>query len=67
MMVDLILAVWRKSTWSGQDGCVEVAFLEGRVAVRDSKNPRGPVLLFTANEWEAFLSGVRHGQFDPPG
>jgi hypothetical protein len=35
-----------------------------RVAVRDSKNPDGPALLFTRREWEAFLGGVRDGQFD---
>jgi hypothetical protein len=66
MMVDLTVAAWRKSTQSGSNGCVEVAFLKGRVAVRDSKDRSGPVLLFTGDEWEAFLGGVRDGQFDPP-
>jgi len=34
------------------------------VLVRDSKNPDGPVLEFTAAEWDAFLAGLRNGEFD---
>jgi Domain of unknown function (DUF397) len=64
MMVDLSSAVWRKSTFSGTNGCVEVAFVQGQVAVRDSKDPTGRVLVFTAHEWAAFLSGARAGEFD---
>jgi Domain of unknown function (DUF397) len=63
-MVDLSRAAWRKSTRSGNNGCVEVAFVEGRVAVRDSKDRGGPVLVFTAHEWEAFVGGVRTGEFE---
>jgi prepilin-type processing-associated H-X9-DG protein len=62
-MVDLSAAVWRKSTLSRDNGCVEVAFLDGHVAVRDSKDRHGPVLLFTPAEWEAFLVGVGNGEF----
>jgi Domain of unknown function (DUF397) len=64
MMVDLSTASWRKSSWSNANGCVEVAFVEDRVAVRDSKHRGGPVLVFTAQEWAAFLGGVRDGEFD---
>jgi hypothetical protein len=64
MMVDLRTARWRKSTRSGTNGCVEVAFVQGQVAVRDSKDRSGQVLVFTAHEWAAFLSGVRAGEFD---
>jgi hypothetical protein len=64
MMVDLSAAQWCKSTRSGTNGCVEVAFVQGQVAVRDSKQHGGPVLVFTAHEWEAFLSGVCDGEFD---
>jgi Domain of unknown function (DUF397) len=64
MMVDLRTAAWHKSSRSGNNGCVEVAFVEDQVAVRDSKQHGGPVLVFTAHEWEAFLSGVRDGEFD---
>jgi hypothetical protein len=58
--------VWRKSAASGANGCVEVAFIGGRVAIRDSKDRRGPVLLFTRTEWRAFLRGARDGEFDLP-
>jgi len=62
--VDCSRAVWRKSARSGGNGnCVEVAFLDGAVAVRDSKDPSGPVLVFTPSEWEAFVGGVVDGEF----
>jgi hypothetical protein len=49
-MVDMSSAVWRKSTLSTVNGCVEVAFVESHVAVRDSKERHGPILVFTAAE-----------------
>jgi hypothetical protein len=64
MMVDLSTVSWRKSSRSGANGCVEVAVVGDRVAVRDSKDPGGPVLLFSAHEWAAFLGGVHDGEFD---
>jgi hypothetical protein len=66
MVEDLSRAVWRKSTLSHTNGCVEVAFIDDRVALRDSKDRNGPVLLFTPFEWEAFVGGVRDGEFDSP-
>jgi hypothetical protein len=59
-------AVWRKSRRSGPftDNCVEVAFVDGTVAVRDSKDPSGPVLVFTRAEWDAFVGGAKDGEFD---
>ncbi|WP_203843739.1 DUF397 domain-containing protein [Winogradskya humida] len=59
-------AVWKKSSRSNGNGgnnCVQVAVLEYEVAVRDSKHPDGPVLLFTHPEWTAFLGGVTGGEF----
>jgi hypothetical protein len=59
-------AVWRKSSYSSGNGgqCVEVASnLPGIVAVRDSKDPEGPALVFTPEEWLTFLDGVRAGEF----
>lgn len=63
---DLTGAQWRKSTRSSAQGnCVEVARnLPGIVAVRDSKNPTGPALIFTPSEWDAFLGGANDGEFD---
>jgi hypothetical protein len=43
---------------------VEVARLRDGVAVRDSKDPQGPRLMFTPGEWEAFIDGVKGGEFD---
>jgi hypothetical protein len=60
-------ATWRKSTRSGANGCVEVQFANGQVSIRDSKNRRGPVLDFTPLEWEAFVGGVKNGEFDLSG
>ncbi|WP_067804425.1 DUF397 domain-containing protein [Actinomadura formosensis] len=57
---------WRKSSHSGSTGgeCVEVARLGGLRAVRDSKNPHGEVLGFTAGEWRGFLTAIRCGAYD---
>lgn len=61
---DLALA-WRKSSYSNEQGaCCEVASLDGGRAVRDSKNPTGAALTFTATEWAAFNAGLRAGEFD---
>lgn len=64
--MDLSGAVWRKSTRSGPncDNCVEVAFVGDAIAVRDSKDPTGPVLTFTPAEWDAFVAGAKDGEFD---
>ena len=58
---------WRKSSYSGSNGggCVEVADnLPGVVAVRDSKDPGGPVLAFGLDEWRAFTVAIKAGEFD---
>ncbi len=56
---------WVKSSLSFSNGnCVEVASLTGGIGVRDSKDPAGPILRFTPSEWDAFLGGVRNGEFD---
>jgi hypothetical protein len=65
-MADVTHAVWRKSSYSSGNGgaCVEVAGnLPDVVAVRDSKNPEGPALVFAPQEWRAFLDGVRADEF----
>lgn len=57
---------WIKSSLSQHNGnCVEVAGLaDDTIRVRDSKNPRGGILSFTVAEWDAFIGGVRNGEFD---
>ena len=62
--MDLATAKWRKSSHSSQNGCVEGAHGDDQIAVRDSKDPSGPMLLFTRLEWQAFLAGVQDGEFD---
>lgn len=64
MGVNLSQAEWHKSSHSSANSCVEVAWIEGGVAIRDSKDRQGPTLLFTPSEWQAFLQGVRGGEFD---
>lgn len=60
-------AEWRKSSFSGAVGnCVEVAgLMSGEVAVRHSRHPALPALVFSGDEWSAFLSGVGRGEFGP--
>ncbi|WP_219418279.1 DUF397 domain-containing protein [Pseudonocardia nigra] len=57
--------LWRKSSFSGNLGnCVEVAALDnGEVALRNSRFPTGPALVFTPAEWSAFVGGVENGEF----
>ncbi|WP_405084823.1 DUF397 domain-containing protein [Microbispora sp. NBC_01389] len=76
--VYLSRVTWRKSRRSGNgSNCVEIAVGDAAEAgtehkadarrlflVRDSKNPDGPVLAFTQSEWDAFVGGVKDGEFD---
>lgn len=57
---------WMKTSLSFASGdCVEVAGLTGsEVGVRNSRNAARAVLCFTPEEWDAFLGGVRNGEFD---
>jgi hypothetical protein len=61
---DFSSATWRKSNNSGDGGCVEVAYVDGVIGVRDTKdNGSGPILMFNEREWTAFLAGARDGEF----
>jgi Domain of unknown function (DUF397) len=56
---------WRKAQMSTNNGaCVEVAAVPGKITLRDSKDPGGPILVYTPDEWTAFLDGAKKGEFD---
>ncbi|MDT5042381.1 MAG: hypothetical protein QOE51_3366 [Actinoplanes sp.] len=61
-------AVWKKSSRSNGNGgnnCVEVAQLDTSViALRDSKNPSGPALIFNSASWTEFVNSTKDGEFD---
>ncbi|MGH3200557.1 MAG: DUF397 domain-containing protein [Streptosporangiaceae bacterium] len=63
--MDLNRAAWRKSSYSGNNGgaCIEVAAARA-VAVRDSKDPDGPVLAFGPQAWATFTARVKTGNTD---
>ena len=60
--MDLLHAVWRKSSYSGSEtNCVEVAEFDHVVAVRDSKDPAGSALIFSPAAWTSFVTTLKHG------
>ncbi|GDY28745.1 DUF397 domain-containing protein [Gandjariella thermophila] len=62
--VDLAGARWRKSSRTagmGNANCVEVTFAGPAAAVRDSKNPTGPVIVVPASAWHRFVAAIKHG------
>lgn len=64
-MRELQLLAWRKSQRSiGNGDCVEIASRTEGIAVRDSKNPGGTVLAYSAGSWRAFTLAARRGYFD---
>jgi Domain of unknown function (DUF397) len=74
--MDLTGATWRSSSFGGddEDSRIEIAIIPGVskegsdrvIAMRDGKNPDGPTLIFTPDEWRAFTAGVQDGEFDLP-
>jgi len=64
--IDLSNAKWIRATQGGPDSdtYVEVAFVGQEIAVRNSQDPDGPALVFTAAEWAAFVGGAKDGEFD---
>jgi len=55
---------WVKSDYCGTGACVEVARSAQSYVLRSSKNPQGSTLAFDQSEWDAFVAGVRAGNFD---
>jgi Domain of unknown function (DUF397) len=66
MPADQLRARWRKSTFSNPSGCcVEIApLVDGDIAVRNSRHPAGPALIYTNAEIAAFVAGAKNGEFD---
>lgn len=64
--MDKLDIVWRKAQRSNNNGaCVEVRLNGDQVEARDTKGlDMGPVLSFTAKEWDAFLDGAKAGEFE---
>jgi hypothetical protein len=70
--LDLSRATWRKSSYSNGSGgsCVEIAVLtraaahDHDIAVRDSKDPHGPALTFTAGQWREFTAAIQTHELD---
>ena len=61
-----LATAWRKSSASNNTtgNCVEVALaVTGEIAVRNSRDPQGPWLVFTRDEWAAFTAGMSGGEF----
>jgi len=62
---ELLRLNWRKAKRSMSNGnCVEVALLGRSVAIRDSKDPRGPILSYPTGSWGSFIQDARTGKFD---
>ena len=54
---------WFTSSACNNSACVEVAFADDQVLVRDSKNPEAAVLVFTHEQWELFMRGTTNNEF----
>lgn len=63
---ELTGVTWQKSSYSNPNGnCVELAQLpDGGIAMRNSRDPHGPALIYTAAEVSAFIAGSKNGEFD---
>jgi Domain of unknown function (DUF397) len=64
--MDLARATWRKSSYSsgGGQGCVEIAVIPGAVAIRDSKDPDGPVHVVSPEAFCDLISRIKRGDLD---
>jgi hypothetical protein len=56
--------IWRKSSASGNGGCVEVAFDASKVHVRDTENRQGAILSVSPSAWSDLIEAIRHGRYD---
>lgn len=58
------MTTWQRPAGCESGVCVEVADIGTAIAVRDSKNPDGPALVFSRAEFAAFLNAAKHGEYD---
>jgi hypothetical protein len=56
---------WQRSSYCGNNGCIEIAVEHDQIIVRDSKKPR-KALAFDRSDWLPFTTGVKAGEFDLP-
>ncbi|QGK71100.1 DUF397 domain-containing protein [Allosaccharopolyspora coralli] len=63
--LDFTGAEWITSTEDDEPG-VEIAFVDGYIGMRNGADPSGPLLVFTPEEWDAFVAGAKDGEFDEP-
>lgn len=63
--LDFSEATWISSDEQGEPG-VEIAFVNGYIAMRNGADEKGPILVFTPGEWDAFVAGAKDGEFDQP-
>ncbi len=64
--LDFTDAEWIASTEDPDEPGVEIAFVNGYIGMRNGADPEGPVLVFTPEEWDAFVEGAKDGEFDEP-
>lgn len=64
--LDFSTAEWITSTEDDDEPGVEIAFVDGYIGMRNGADPDGPVLVFTPEEWDAFVAGAKDGEFDEP-
>ena len=63
--LDLSNAEWLRAEESeGEEEAIEIAFVDEYIAMRNSAEPEGTVLVFTQAEWDAFVLGAKDGEFD---
>jgi hypothetical protein len=55
---------WRTASSSAGTNCVEIAPVNGMVAIRHSKKPDAEIIVYTAHEWSSFMDGAKKGEFD---
>ena len=62
--LDSSRAVWRSAPGESYGSRVEVAFVDDLIGLRNGADPHSPVLVFTQDEWDAFVAGAKDGEFD---